>query len=116
MSPDETFDDPPDEGYTRLRMNIQRGDGPDQRGDVTVEIVRPNGDHGGDRSRSDSDDTADDDADADETVDIGAWGAPEMEAPENVDTRINDAAFAEMVVQTERAELLLKDRLGLSRG
>jgi len=27
-----------EENYTRFRMNIQRGDGPDRRGDVTVEL------------------------------------------------------------------------------
>ena len=27
--------------YTRVRFNAQVGDGPDQRGDVTVEVQRP---------------------------------------------------------------------------
>jgi len=31
--------DPMDE-FTRFRANIQLGDGPDQRGDITVEMVR----------------------------------------------------------------------------
>lgn len=26
--------------YTRVRFNLQRGDGPDQRGDVTIEVSR----------------------------------------------------------------------------
>lgn len=29
--------------YTRRRINVQLGDGPDQRGDVTVEMVRQAG-------------------------------------------------------------------------
>lgn len=30
--------------YTRLKLKLQRGDGPDQRGEATVEVLRADGD------------------------------------------------------------------------
>lgn len=38
----EEYDEEPLGEYTRRKMKVQLGDGPDQRGEVTVEMVRAN--------------------------------------------------------------------------
>lgn len=77
--------------YTRLSMNIQRGEGVDRRGDVSVEIQR-------ERNPSNETETA---------IEIDGETFP---AP------VNDEAFAEFYHETSRAVKLLEKRLGLGDG
>lgn len=72
--------------YTRFRMNIQRGEGVDRRGDVSIELVREK-DGGG------------------ETVQY-----------ENKSVEVDHSAFTEFAFETDRSVKLLEDRLGLSKG
>ena len=89
MSPEDDL--PP--GYSRYRMKIQRGDGPDRRGDVAVEVVREVG------------------------PSKGAGKTREVELPngDTVYATLDDAAFAEFYLEAQRAEGVLLDRLGLDR-
>lgn len=40
MAATDEYDEEPLGEYTRRKMKVQLGDGPDQRGEVTVEMVR----------------------------------------------------------------------------
>ena len=75
--------------YTRFRMNIQRGEGVDRRGDVTVEMVRETA----------HDSTA--------TVEY---------SNRSQKIRVDNEAFSEFVFETDRAVTLLENRLGLTGG
>lgn len=76
--------------YTRFRTNIQLGDGPDQRGDMTVEIVRV----------------------IDEETPRRETHAVTHEGP--IETALTDAHFAEFALEVGRATDLLKNELGLT--
>jgi hypothetical protein len=84
--------------YTKVRMQAQRGDGPDRRGKVEVEMLREvegqneDGDNPNRRTT---------------TVAVGPDG--NIPAAATVD----DSVFAEFHYETERAVALLEDRLGL---
>jgi len=78
--------------YTKLRMQAQRGDGPDRRGKVEVEMLRE-----------------DDEPTEDRTVSVGVGPDGDIPAAATVD----DSVFAEFHYETERAVALLEDRLGL---
>jgi len=80
---------------TRYRANIQRGDGPDQRGDVTVEMVR----------EKDSDP---------ETRDVRLdRSGVDLEAGEDGLVGIDDAPYAEFVYELDRAVAALETALDL---
>lgn len=74
--------------YTRYRMSVQRGDGPDRRGKVEVEMVR---------EREPSRES--------QTVDVGG---------REVTTQMEDSAFAEFLLESDRSVRLLEERLGLN--
>lgn len=79
--------------FTRFRANIQLGDGPDQRGDVTVEVVRePSEDR---HVRPVTIPTGDDTADIE------------------VESFADDEAFAEFYREISRARRTLAEQLGL---
>lgn len=76
---------------TRFKMNIQRGEGVDRRGDITVETVRER--------------------------DRGANGTErEVTLPsgETVTVETHDDAFAEFYFEAERAKRVLIQTLGLT--
>lgn len=79
--------------YTRFRANIQLGDGPDRRGDVTIEIVR-------------------------EREEVASQTPREVELPsgERIQTETMDAAFAEFYIELDRASTTLRETLGLPPG
>lgn len=83
--------DRPDE-YVRFEMKVQRGDGPDRRGDVRVELQR-------------------------EISGDGDTVPTEVESTEGIETATefqpHHSAFAEFAFETERATDLLCGRLGL---
>jgi KaiC/GvpD/RAD55 family RecA-like ATPase len=89
MSPE---DEPAGE-YNRYRLKLQRGDGPDRRGDVAVEVVR----------------------EVDPDRDLKR--SHEVELPDGNTVRVatDDEAFAEFYMEARRAEGVLLDRLGLDR-
>lgn len=95
---DEDFDGE----YTRFRANIQLGDGIDQRGDVTVELVREPNENRNERETgiplTDS-----------EREHINLDGR-DMEV---VDTPCNDREFAEFYNELQRASNALRDALNL---
>lgn len=82
--------------YTRLRANIQLGDGPDQRGDATVEVVREPESGISTEAREVTIPTGDDE----EMVTVRA--------------RASDVAFAEFYRELTRAEQALSEALGLA--
>lgn len=90
------MNDEHDEGgeYTRFKAKIQLGDGPDQRGEVTVETVRERGED-----------------------DIGTL--EKVELPEEVEghnitsARINHEDFGEFYFELARARAALAEQLGL---
>ena len=88
MSDQDPF---PDGEFTRRKAKIQVGDGPDARGEITVETVR---------SESESADY--------ETVSVNIDGAST-----NQQVRIDHASFAEFAFEVERAVLVLRDQLGI---
>lgn len=94
MSPNPTDNDS-DEQFTRIRSNVQLGDGPDARGDVTVEIVREKT-------------TAKRFADV--TVPDGQGGTINV-----ADVPMDDRAFAEWMIEMDRAVDRLRTKLGLDR-
>lgn len=77
--------------YTRYRMQIQRGDGPDRRGKVEVEIQR---EHPEARANLD---------------------AQQVELPngETTEALVGSAAFSEFLFEVDRATHLLEQQLGL---
>lgn len=94
MKPDDAEGTPLGE-YTRIRANIQLGDGPDQRGDVTVEIVREPGEDRAERSV---------------VMPEAATGeSPVMD----VTAPMNDRDFAEFYHELMRARKALNQALGL---
>lgn len=90
-------DDYEDSGseYTRFQMTIQRGDGIDRRGDVTVEIQR-------ERNPGDERETP---------VDLSLT-SKEFD-DDAVETTVNDAHFAEFYHEAVRATRVLEEQLGL---
>lgn len=86
--------DPADE-FVRFKAKIQRGDGPDQRGEVTVETVRELPvDSPGHR------------ADVDVLL-------PDGEVLTVEDIEVQSGPFAEWYFEMQRAELALRETLGL---
>lgn len=83
-----------DRSFTRLRLNFQLGDGPDQRGDMTVEVSREV------------------DPDAERKTD-------EVQIPlddgqtRTVAAPTNDEVFAEFYNEVSRSERVLREVLGL---
>jgi hypothetical protein len=76
--------------YTRIRANVQIGDGPDQRGDVTVETFRE--------------------------VDPDRRRIREVRLPDGTEVDgvpANDRVFAEWYTELQRAEDALRVTLGL---
>lgn len=88
-------DDEPSGEYTRLRSKVQLGDGPDQRGETTVEIVRE--EPGDGRQRR--------------TVTIPDEGVEG--GTREVETFVNDTAFAEFYYELTRARGALSEALDL---
>lgn len=88
-------DDPADE-FVRFRINIQRGDGPDRRADVTVESVRQ----------------VSPDSSAHRT-DVEVL-LPDGETMVVEDVPVESEAFASWYFEVQRADLALRDRLGLA--
>lgn len=86
------------EEYTRFRANIQLGDGPDQRGDVTVEMQREATDDRVEREVRVPSSQADRDAEVLTTA------------------KCNDAQFAEFYNELMRGRAALSDALGLEHG
>jgi hypothetical protein len=80
---------------TRFRCNVQLGNGPDQRGDVTVEMVREPND------------------DRNERHVIVPEAVTDEASTMNVEAPCNDADFAEFYHELERASTALRDVLGL---
>jgi len=89
-------DDAPIDGeHTRYRAKVQLGDGPDRRGDVTVEMVRePSGDRN-------------------ERHVIIPEAVTDEASAMDVQAPCNDADFAEFYHELERASTALRDVLGL---
>lgn len=81
----------PDE-YVKFEMKVQRGDGPDRRGDVRVELQREI-----------------DDVDRTEKLMVSRPDGEDV----RVETNPHHSAFGEFVYETERAVDLLCNRLGL---
>jgi hypothetical protein len=83
----------PDGEFTRLKSSVQLGDGPDQRGDVTVEVVREKRPREGFERRD-----------------------VEVELPDGsvVEGDVDDATFAEFYTELDRATRVLSDALGLA--
>lgn len=79
----------PDGEFTRYRIQIQRGDGPDRRGKVEVEIQR-------------------------EVDPDGTTKTATLPNGEKAEYDSQNSAFAEFYYESERAVTLLEDRLGLS--
>lgn len=79
-----------DRSFTRLKMNFQLGDGPDQRGDMTVEVSR----------------AVDPDAPR-KTRKVQLPGGARITAP------TNDEVFAEFYNECDRGERVLREVLGL---
>lgn len=77
--------------YVRYRMQIQRGDGPDRRGKVEVEMQREHPEARQDR-------------DAEEVV---------LPDGRTIAAQVDNAAFASFFHETDRALTLLEERLGL---
>lgn len=75
--------------YTRVRANVQIGDGPDQRGDVTVEIQRHT------------------------TAERTKERVVEIPNGSGYRTEADDQIIAELYLQTQRAQEVLADVLGL---
>lgn len=82
--------------YTRLRANIQLGDGPDQRGDATVEVVR--------------------EPESGIEVEAREVTIPTGDDEEMVTVRApaSDVTFAEFYRELTRAERALSEALGLA--
>lgn len=87
--------DEPSGEYTRFRANIQLGDGPDQRGDVTVEMVREPGEDRAERYVA--------------IPEAATEQAPAMDVP----AQMNDAHFAEFYHELQRGRRALREALGL---
>lgn len=85
--------DEPDGEYTRMKANIQLGDGIDRRGDVTVEIVRSVDSSGARRRKR-------------EVV---------LPDGDTITARTSDEVFAEFYFEAARATEVLRERLGLDR-
>jgi len=88
-------DHDPAEEFTRFKANIQLGDGPDQRGDITVEMVREPGEEREERSVVMPESNTDE--------------APSMD----VTAPANDADFAEFYHELMRGRRALREALGL---
>ena len=97
MPKEETKDGTPLGEYNRFKASVQLGDGPDQRGEVTVELVREplEGREGRTVSFPDVDDVED------------ALGQVEAE--------VNDAQFAEFYIELKRSTGALRESLGLPK-
>lgn len=80
-----------DTEYTKHRIQVQRGDGPDRRGKVETEIVRERHDKTG------------------KPVDV------ELPNGETVTVTPHSEAFGELVLESERAVAVLEERLGLDQ-
>ena len=83
-------DNTPRGEYTRIKAKVQLGDGPDQRGEVTVEMVRER-----------TEDTP---------LDVRTVELPDGTS---VETTIDDRTFAEFYLESGRVVSALSDRLGL---
>lgn len=86
--------------FTRLKMKMQLGDGPDRRGEITVETVRER----------------DEDSPLTEmgmeNVPIGIRDG-EVDLVDVEGVPVDHATFAEFMLETQRARALLRKRLGL---
>ena len=85
----------PEGEFTRLKSSVQLGDGPDQRGDVTVEVLREKRPREGFERRD-----------------------VELELPDGTvaEGDVDDATFAEFYTELERATRALSEALGLPDG
>jgi hypothetical protein len=93
MSEEDGFD----AEYTRRKVKLQVGDGPDARGEVTVEMVRER-------------------APEDETTPRHESVVMQTGESQRVRFGTDDAAFAEWVFEVNRSVDVLRDSLGLEDG
>jgi hypothetical protein len=97
-----TREDEPNGDYTRLRAKVQVGDGPDQRGDRTVEMVRLHDEEIEHREAVPAGDLLTED-------ELERYGVdPDVKVPRN------DSQFAEFMVEVQRTTDLLRNELGLA--
>lgn len=89
MADETDFQIEQDGEYTRFRMNVQRGEGVDRRGDVSVEMIRER--------------------------EPASTAKIKFEDGEQK-TLVDNETFAEFVFETRRAVKLLEDRLGIEDG
>lgn len=86
--------------YTRLRANLQLGDGPDQRGDRTLEMVR---------SRNGAEATAAGEILDDEEMEMFGID-PDLQL------EVDDTTFVEFYHESKRTAAVLADQLEIADG